>query len=499
MKDFSIKYENRQVIPRWLPYRSSQIILNTATLPIEKPLDSEIINFNNLIQDWEKNKTISFAIQVAATADTLGLRDSKEYKDALEFIKKFNDKNNVFKGNALLHDFFDIDAITENCDITNVRNNIDPIAKIHELKGHLANNYDDAILWVDIAYFYFLLGNTYKAEKYIKTALSLNKYSPHIVRSAARFYLFLEDPEKALHIIRKTPNILHNPFILSAEIAISEAFDLKTRLAKKSFDLLYNKNISPYMLNELHATIATLEYNYGNLKNSKKHIDNVLKTPNENSIAQVQFINEKRNIIFDPRLYNTPCRHEADTYKYYQNFQYKEAAIESGKWHQFQPFSTKPTLLNSFILGTFFNKNEEALVALDTTLKLKPDTTSLLNNKAFSLAKLGKVKEAEDCIAKIPKDAHDADDATIKATRGLIEYRKNNPELGRTLYKEAIEICTREKDFPKLARALFFMYIEERRNNTTEAPILRTTIEDLAKKHDIKETQFLLSTLKDKS
>jgi tetratricopeptide (TPR) repeat protein len=449
------------------------------------------------LQEWRENKSISFAIQLLATARIFNLTDSKEYEEASIFIKNFNEQKNIFSNNPLLSDFLDIETDTESPEIINARDRLRPIIKIHELKSKILTNYKDSILWMDLAYFHFILGNREKAKKYIKIALNLNNYNPHVVRSAARFYLFLDEPEKAISIIRKSPNLLHNPLILSSEIAISEAFELNTKNAKKSFNLLTNKNIPTNMLSELNATIATLEYNYGNIKNTKRHIFSTLLRPNENALAQIQFLNEKRNVPFSTETYDIPFRYEADTWSHYQNFRYKEAVIESNKWHHLQRFSTRPTLLNSFIQATFFNKNEDAIAIIDETLKLKVNDPALLNNKAFSLAKLGKIEEAEDCLTKITEGVPDLTDAaTIKATHGLVEYRKNNQELGRKLYKEAIETFGQIRDFTRQTRALFYMYIEERRYNLKEAEPIKIKAEELANRHHIKESEFLFATLK---
>jgi len=434
MRNFSMEYKNRQIIPRWLPYYRSQMVNNREKFKVMESSDIEVENYRKLINDWEQNKSISFAIQLLATSDILGFKDTKEYTDVVSYIK--NKKGEV-DNNILLKDFFDEDELNSTDQKDFKEQSI--IKSVKEIKLKILDNYRDAILWVDLAYFHCMLGNIKKAEKYIRIALNMNNYNSYIVRSAARFYIFNNDPEQALKVLRKSPNLLINPMILSSEIAISEAFDFKSRFVKKGQSLLYDSNFSQGKLSELNATIGTLEYNNGNIKNSKRYLNSALSNPNENTLAQIQFLYEKRNIDFSAFEYDVPFKFEADTWAYYYNHRYRDTVIESERWHIFQPISSKPVILNSFIRGAFFDEHKEAVEIIDEVLKLKPNDIDLLNNKAFSLAKLNNISEAMECLNKIEKignyDLSKTDNITsklvVKATLGLIQYCSKNDDIGR--------------------------------------------------------------------
>jgi hypothetical protein len=492
-----VEYNNIQTIPRWLSHCKSKKVNCPNILTSDNPSEYEIINHNNLIEEWKENKTLSYAIQLVASSETLGLKDNIPYKEALFFLKS---KRELFKDNKLLTNILgDYDDNQEKEYTDNTQYYRD---SIRDIKIKLLFSCRDSVLWTDLAYFYTISGNRKKAEKCIRTAISLNNYNSHIIRSAARYYIYCDNPEKALYIIRNSPNVLQDPLVLSSEIAISEAFKLKSFNIKKGKILLQNDNIPKCFLSELNSTIATIECNHGNLKRGKRYINNALEDPNENALAQIQFLAKKNDIVFSPQQFDIPCRYEADAWNYFYSYNYVEAATESQKWFNFHPFSTRPAILNSFIRGTFLDQHEEAISIIDQSLKLSPNSSMLLNNKAFSLAKIGKVDEARECIGRIDsQDLNDFDNTDItvlKATSGLIEYRSDNPIEGNRLYKEATEYLKAKKDFVLEARALYFWSLEESRFNPIEAEKIKAEANTLAHKYKIQEVITLLkkNTLK---
>lgn len=490
MKKFDIEYENRQIIPRWLPYHKSQIVIHSEGIKNEDLSVEEILNHEKLLNDWKNNKSISYAIQLIASSKILGLIDSPEYKEATLFVEKIKLSLNT---NDLLLDFLDItelDTCKNNISVKNI------YQLISDTKLRLIDNSRDAILWTDLAYYYTLVGNVKKSEKYLKVALNLNNYNAHVVRSAARFYIRQDNPDKALSIIRKSPKLLYNPMILSSEIAVCEAFNLKSRHIKKGIYLLSEQNFPQEMLSELNGTIATVEHNHGNVKYSKRYASDALIKPNENSLAQIQFLYEKRHVDFSPQNYNVPCRYEADTWNFYQNYQYKEAITESAKWYEFHPLSVRPVVLNSFLRATYFDDDDGAISIIDTALKSNSYDAALLNNKAFSLARLGKLSKALECIKIIEKNegsvASNSSLSVAKATLGLIEYKLGNPINGRKLYQDAVDYFKRSGNVINEARALYFWSKEEEQYNIDEASKIRRKASELADANDLQEIKMLL-------
>jgi hypothetical protein len=490
-----IEYNNRQIIPRWLPYQMGKKIFNAnGKIPI-KPTDIEILNHEKLIDDWKKNKSISYAIQLIASSETLGLTDTVSHKEALTFLKL---KNIYLKDNLLLNNFLNPEETRENNNI--VQDNGSIRKTINSIKTKLLTYCADSILWTDLAYFYTISGNKQKAEKCIRIALSLNSCNLHIVRSAARYYVYRDDPEQALYVLRNSPNIKKNPMILSSEISISEAFNIKSMFVKNGQTILQNSDISRGLLSELNATIATIECNYGNLKKGKKYIHEALERPNENTLAQIQYLHNKNGIPFLVRNFDIPCRFEVNTWNNFYTFQYREAITESRNWFNFHPFSSRPVLLNSYIKQTIFDEHEDAVSIIDEYLKFAHGNSALLNNKAFSLAKLGKLSEAKKCIDKIlnpdVNQFDNTDKNVIRATLGLIEYNTGNPDSGHNLYNDAVNYFKQNGNFSLATKALYYWSEEEKLINPTNAEKLRREAEYLAEKYKIQETKILLEKQK---
>jgi Flp pilus assembly protein TadD len=486
-----IEYNNRQIIPRWLPHQACKKVFQINGETPGKPTEIENLNHENLIADWKANKSISYAIQLVASSELLGITDTYSQKEALMFLKS---KNTHLKDNLLLNNLLNPDEIKDDNIISQ---NNDLIRKaISSIKTKLISFCTDSILWTDLAYFYTISGNKQKAEKCIRIAIGLNSYNPHIVRSAARYYVYRDDPEQALCILRNSPNITKNPMLLSSEISIAEAFSIKSKFVKKGQMILQNSNLSRGLLSELNATIATIECNYGNLKKGKKYINEALERPNENSLAQIQYLYNKNNIPFSAQNFDVPCQFEANAWNDFYTFQYREAIAESRNWFDFHPFSSRPVLLNSYIKQTIFDEHEGAVSIIDEYLKFALGNSALLNNKAFSLAKLGKLNEAKKCIFKIvdPNDSQfdDTDKNVLRATLGLIKYKEGDPNGGRNLYKDAVEFFKKDGNFPLVARALYYWSEEEKCFDPINAEKIKREAKFLVEKYKIKETKILL-------
>ena len=486
-----LDYNNRQIIPRLLPYKNKSIFLTDKKIEDFEPEESDIQQYMKLKIDWDQNKSMSFAIQLVATAETLNLVDDDYYLEALSFIKYHN---NLITDNQLLKYY--LDPINNNDDDNCYSINLNCRELIREIKGKLLLYINDPVLWTDLAYYYVISRNKIKAERCISIALALNNYNPHIIRSAVRYFVYCQEPEKALYVLRKSPNLIINPTLLSAEISVAEAFHLKTVNVKKGIALLRENRHSHNLLAELNASIATIELNYGNIKKGKKLVNNALIDPNENTLAQIQYLAQKNNFVFFPQKYEVPCRYEADSLNYFYKNSYREVIVETRKWFDFHPFSSRPAILNSFVNATIFNNHEEAISIIDESLKLSSGNSLLLNNKAFSLAKIGKIDQAKECIKEIrtskTNDFDNIDNNTLKATLGLIEYRSKNPEEGRKLYQEAVDFFEKNGYYDLQARALYFWAEEEENFNVVESKKILSKASDIALKYNVQETKALL-------
>jgi tetratricopeptide (TPR) repeat protein len=91
-----------------------------------------------------------------------------------------------------------------------------------------------------------------------------------------------------------------------------------------------------------------------------------------------------------------------------------------------------------------------------------PDDPGILNNLAYCLLELGKISEAESTLARAKSDPNKPGlEPALKATRGLLAFRKGDLAEGRRLYLEAVDKARALGSRPSAARAAYHLAYEE--------------------------------------
>jgi hypothetical protein len=150
----------------------------------------------------------------------------------------------------------------------------------------------------------------------------------------------------------------------------------------------------------------------------------------------------------------------------------------------------------------------EAIKILRCGLISNPGDPLLLNNLAYSSACIGELDAAKEALERIVVPSDDPSSTSVSvmktATAGLLEYRKGNPSLGRSLYLRAFE-SARDADLDHLrARLVLFFALEEARagfpltnpvakvaletGERTSDPVLRLLLKRLLKAQSENET-----------
>jgi tetratricopeptide (TPR) repeat protein len=95
-------------------------------------------------------------------------------------------------------------------------------------------------------------------------------------------------------------------------------------------------------------------------------------------------------------------------------------------------------------------------------VRANPDDPGILNNLAYCLLELGKIPEAESALARAKSDPDKPGlEPALKATKGLLAFRKGDLAEGRRLYLEAIEKAKALGSRPNAARAAYHLAYEE--------------------------------------
>lgn len=446
-------YDDRQLIPRLLPFRTANVLsLNQFSTEPDSMNALEAHNFSKLISEWKTaEKNIDTGISILSYK--LIFNSIVVPEDVDNFIER---KLRFLNQSQLeLYNLYRNKAHNVGLDCNEHVNVAKEIQKIRT--SNKASN-RNPILWCDLGYYYTTLGLTKQATKCYLVALGLNNHNRHVLRSASRFFLHIDEPGRAINILRRSPNIKNDVGLLSAEIAISELEGKKSRFIDYGKIKLEDENISIYEKNELLAQVASLEFSYGKNRLAKEYVEKCLVMPNENSLAQFEFL--RKNIHIDGKFsshdYDVLCKHEALARAYYLSNKYEEAVKEVTLWGDFQPFSSLPACYGSYIASTLLEDHEKSIQILGKALKVSPGDFTLLNNYAFALASLNRETEAFAKLNLIDtRQLEPSEQAVFNATMGLIRIKEGNVSEGKMLYEKAINYFSRSKEITALLRAKY--------------------------------------------
>jgi tetratricopeptide (TPR) repeat protein len=315
----------------------------------------------------------------------------------------------------------------------------------------------DGIARIDLARGFTNLGLTSKADRCVMAGLQLSPTNRFVLRASARFYVYRRDPDKAQALLRKTPNLINDPWLLASEIAISSHMRRASVFARNGIKLL-GADFAPEDLTELAAALGTLETDEGHIGRAKKFLRQSLKGTNENSLAQVEWVDRTRlgGVIVEVNDVNPPEQHEALAWRAFFEGNWGVAARESTLWFRDQTFSKNASVLNSYVLSDFVGDQNAAITYLNLALRCNPRDVLLSNNIAFCYIKLNDLETAETILSKIPAD-ESSDNRVIDATRGLLEFRKGNPPER----KRALPSNESDHDTGHAGRAATHLAIEE--------------------------------------
>ncbi len=467
--NFEIEYKNRQVIPRWFPSNFATLLGQTRSTSEQPPSnDFELKNYLKVLEDWQNNPNIIYALDFLAYSLILNKENSTDIERAIKLLSK-NKKHLPSIGNELLNLFLSDEKVNDKNrlqDVTICDFKIDYKKNISNLKRITRFYPHDPISWTNLSFYYTIVGKLEKAKKCMYTALGLNKINRFILRSASRFFLHADDPERSLYILRNNDITKIDPWLLSAEISISEILEKKSKNIIRASTLLNDDNINPFHKSELGATLATLEFSHGKSSKGRKFVDVSLINPNENTLAQLEYLSKNFKIDdnFSPQLFNVSCNYEALTWHKYNIGHFHDAFKYSLDWIKYQPFSSRPAILSSYISSIGLNDDNTAIDILNKSLIASPNDTALLNNLAFSYCNLNKLEEAIKILYQINRLKLSSDQkAIVSATTGLLAFRSKNSSLGKKLYSSAIEYFTSTQNYIALSRASFFYARELKR------------------------------------
>ena len=298
-----------------------------------------------------------------------------------------------------------------------------------------------AIEWVELARCQIILGQKRRAERAMRVALALAPNNRHVLRSASRLYLHLDEFDRAHDLIARNPATKSDPWLLSAEIALSQVAERRPSYYKVGVSVLSETRHLPRQLTELAGAVATTELLDGSRKKAGRYFRQSIIDPNGNALAQAEWASAAFGgmaLVSEKNLKAADEAYEAKAFHLHRTASFEEVPSACVQWSFEEPFSIRPYELGA-VVANLIGDHDTALELALRGLKIRPNTPSLLNSIAFALANLGKLDEAEANLARVGAGTKEIMGLVTEANRGLIAYRRGQTELGRTLYQKAID------------------------------------------------------------
>jgi tetratricopeptide (TPR) repeat protein len=349
---------------------------------------------------------------------------------------------------------------------------------IRRLKRAVRRDPRQALVWAELARQYESLGQRPLAAHAMDIALVTAPDSRFILRSASRLAVHHEDPEKAHDIIVRSPRTQADPWLMSAEIALSSLIDKRSRLLKRGQSIVEADAFSPTDIAELATALGTLQLEAAKGKQAKRLFAKALIDPTENAVAQVEWAATRMGgIVLPTEHLEAPESYEARAIRYSEDGDWRQAVGNCWLWLATLPFSAAPATLGSHqaaIGGAF----EQGAAIAEAGLLANPDEFMLRNNLAYCLLELDETEAAMNELAEMERlPRSDIEELVFSATRGLLAFRSGAPDEGRALYREAISAA---RDPGLRAVAAIELALEELRGRTPFAAETARVAEEIA-------------------
>jgi tetratricopeptide (TPR) repeat protein len=443
--------KDRRVIPNWRSFKKTAVLgeLDSFDLELKKSTPS-IITIEDYIEDWRNYKTIPHAGDLLSSAIVNGITNNPQVLEAARFILSNNTTSTLSQ--KTLAEKFVVQNETQLTDkleqitIEKFASLVDPKiiwSKIKDIKASIALHPYNPISYIELSRQYSIVGQQEKALRAMRIALNLSKENRFILRCASRLFAHYEDIDFAHDILRKSRLAGADPWIMSAEISLATLRGRSSRFLKKGMDIVTSNSFSSSSMSELASSMGTIELIEGNFKKSRQLFKKSLISPNDNTLAQIEWASSKdASLKIDVNDYHVKHNFEAQALEYFHTNQLTECLNSTFRWFLDMPFSKRPVMLGSHIANALLNDQEKSRDFLKAGLISHPNDPQIINNLVYSLALENKLEEARMFMSKLADNPDGAADITkicLTATRGLLCFRSGVPDMGRIYYLEAIE------------------------------------------------------------
>lgn len=456
--------------------------------------------FESKFIDWNNDHSIEHATELVTAALVEG--EGERGRIAAEFLIKQGKK--VPPTVALIAKRVldpSIDLTTGSCSEGAILKSSEdePADLIRNTRKSISRSPRNALLWVDLARAYTVLGQQRQAIKAMEVALGLQPLNRFVLRSASRMHVHFDDPARAHHILINSGTVRSDPWVLAAEISVGMIIDRSSRLVRTARNMLVALESSPLQTTELAGSLATLELHSGSLRQARKLFEKSLEGPNENSIAQVWWASKQiANISMKHDLLKTPLSFEARAREQYTQERWKDVIQHCENWFLDEPFSSRPAVLATYVAAEALEDYALCEKLSRRGLLANPSEEGLRNNLIYALANQDKLEEARTELTQIAGNAGSRETTCVLlATEGLLNFREGHYEAGRQLYLDAMELARRSNLPTVRASAAIHLAREEIRASTSNEKNALKMAEDECKRTTDVEVKRLLGVVKE--
>ena len=452
----------RRVIPRWRPLKANAALKEERSLRGGRRLELDPCDLRQLdqsLETWGKSRSLGSALQLLESASFL--QGYCQLVDAAELVLSSAPASvparamaaSLLNRSAAELPFFQAGTA------------------IREYRNRLARNPRNVIAAMNLAHAYCAIGRKDKAARAVDQALMYCDGNRTILRGAARFFLHIKEGDRAHRILARAPTLLHDPWLLSGEVALAEVVGRTSQNIGVARALAKSAEIAPLHRSELLASLGDLYTKRGDHKLAKRSYLTALQAPTENVVAQAQYLSTTGAVTSLPvkeamdSLKEAP---EARGFDALARGDWGEAQKQARLWLKDEPFSTRPVNLG-FTAAEIGSRDMRAAESFaEAGFRANPGDPMQHNNFAFTLVHNGHLSRAEAVFASCRMvlarhEGHASDRAVFRATEGLLAFRVGDVDGGRRGYGDAAKFFESNGDSVRLSVALARWAAEEAR------------------------------------
>lgn len=368
------------------------------------------------------------------------------------------------------------------------------IRHLARLKAKLVNDPRDALTAIEVARIQTLTGQSKSAERYINTAIKMLPNNRYILRSAARYFTFMNKTDQALDLIWKSDAVKGDIWVQSAEVALADLCDKSPKWGHKHRQDILSSRVTTTAMSELSIGLATLEHKNGGKRRFIRSLaSKCIESGTENALAQAIWLDQRANLQLDENfhLIDRPDAKEALAISFLNKEDYEKSVGKVWEWINDQPFSPRSYLMGASCSCIYLADYKQALTFANLGLNVHTDHAGLLNSKLISQAYLGRISDAEMTFSALSEFANDKEILPyINAADGLIDFLKGQYDTGREKYVNAIQNAKKSDSSNLSLNACIYWLEQEVRFgflNADSWSIISSQVEKQINKHKNKE------------